>query len=286
MSAAQTAAALASHGVDLVYENNGRRLLFRLLKQVAHTAGAHAHIHFHKVRAGDGQKRHVRLAGHGLGQQGLAGARRANQQHALGDVGAQLQILVRIPQELHDLLQLLLFLVGAGHLVKGHPILAPSGHLHPRLAEFGHLVLRSRIAAAGHAPHKIDNEYKADDPQHIGQQRAHPVGGVDEILLLHKAALHLLLHQPVHIRVKRLHAADGAGNCGIILQLRRQLVAGDGEGLHLFLAEIAAHVAVGHGAAAGAHVPHHRHNKHHQQQNQQNAAGSNSSLRHRSISFL
>ena len=54
VSAAQSAAALTAHGVDLVDKYNGGGLFFRLLKQVTDAAGAHAHIHFHKVGAGDG----------------------------------------------------------------------------------------------------------------------------------------------------------------------------------------------------------------------------------------
>ena len=124
VSAAQTAAALTAHRVDLVNKHDGRRLLLGLLKQVADAAGAHAHIHLHKVGAGDGQICHVRLPRHGLGQQGLAGARRAHQQHALGDVCPQCRILLGVPQELDDLLQLLLLLIGAGHVLKCHLLAA------------------------------------------------------------------------------------------------------------------------------------------------------------------
>ena len=196
MSAAQAAASLAAHGVDLIDEYNGRGLLFRLLKQIPHTAGAYAHIHLHKIRARDGQKRHIRLPGHRLRQQRLARARRAHQQHALGNMGAQLQILVRLPEKLHDLLQLLFFLVGSGHIVKGDAVFAPAGHLHPGLTELGHLVLGGGISP-GHAPHKVNNQQQGDEAHHIGQQGGDPVGSVDEALLLHDAAFHLLLHQAV-----------------------------------------------------------------------------------------
>ena len=104
MAAAQSAAALTAHGVDLVDKHDGRGLLFGLQKQVADTAGAYAHIHLHKVGAGDGQELYVCLTGHRLGQQRLTGTRRAYQQHAFGDMGAQLQIFFRVPQEFHDLL--------------------------------------------------------------------------------------------------------------------------------------------------------------------------------------
>jgi len=111
VAAAQTAAALTAHRVDLVDEHDGGRVLLGLHKQVADTAGADAHVHFHKVGAGDGQELYPRLTGHCLGQQRFTGARRAHQQHALGDVRAQLQVLLRVAEEFHDLLQFLFFLV-------------------------------------------------------------------------------------------------------------------------------------------------------------------------------
>ena len=49
--AAQARAAMTAHGVDFVNENNARRVLLALLKQVANAARAHAHKHLHKVRA-------------------------------------------------------------------------------------------------------------------------------------------------------------------------------------------------------------------------------------------
>ena len=60
-----------------------------------------------------------RLTGHRLGDQGLAGARRAYQKYALGDAGAQRDKLLRIPEKVHDLPQLLLLLLRAGHILEG-----------------------------------------------------------------------------------------------------------------------------------------------------------------------
>ena len=54
------------------------------------------------------------LAGHRFRQEGLASARGAYKQGALGYLAAQLGILLRMAQELHDLLQLLLGGVKAG----------------------------------------------------------------------------------------------------------------------------------------------------------------------------
>src|SRR5207249_8789303 len=57
-----------------IYEDDAGRVFLALLEQVAHARGADAHEHLDKVRARDGEKRHVRLAGDRLGQQRLAGS--------------------------------------------------------------------------------------------------------------------------------------------------------------------------------------------------------------------
>ena len=90
VAAAEAGAALAADGVDLVDEDDRPAHLAGRLEQVADPAGADADEHLHEVRAGDRQERHAGLAGDGPGDEGLAGARRADQQHALGDAGADL----------------------------------------------------------------------------------------------------------------------------------------------------------------------------------------------------
>jgi hypothetical protein len=70
--------------VDFVDEDDAGRVLLGLLEHVAHAAGADADEHLDEVRAGDGEERHVGFARDGAREQGLAGARRADQQHALG----------------------------------------------------------------------------------------------------------------------------------------------------------------------------------------------------------
>src|SRR5436189_206763 len=97
---------LAADGIDLVHEDDARRVLLPLLEQVADPRGAHAHEHLHEVRARDGEERHVRLAGDGLGQECLAGAGRSDQEDALRDLPAELLELLRVLQEIDDLPQL------------------------------------------------------------------------------------------------------------------------------------------------------------------------------------
>ena len=119
VAAAEAGAAVPADRVDLVHEHDGGRVRLGLLEQVAHPGGADADEHLHEVRAGDGVERHARLAGHGAGQQRLAGARRPVQQHALGDLGPDGLELGRALQELLDLLEFLDGLVRAGHVGEG-----------------------------------------------------------------------------------------------------------------------------------------------------------------------
>ena len=119
VAAAEAGAAMAADRVDLVDEDDAGRVLLALLEHVAHAAGADADEHLDEVGAGDGEERHVGLAGDGAGQQRLAGARRADQQHALRDLAAEALELLRVLQELDDLLELLLGLVDAGDVLEG-----------------------------------------------------------------------------------------------------------------------------------------------------------------------
>src|SRR6187455_1055599 len=105
---------MATDRVDLVDEDDARRVLLALLEQVADTARADADEHLHEVRAADREEGDIGLARDGARQQRLPGSRRAHEQDALGDTPAQFLELLRLLQELDDFLKLLLGLVDAG----------------------------------------------------------------------------------------------------------------------------------------------------------------------------
>ena len=69
------AAAGPADGVQLVDEDDRRRHLLGLVEQVAHPAGADADDRLDELRRGDREERHLGLAGHRAGQQGLAACR-------------------------------------------------------------------------------------------------------------------------------------------------------------------------------------------------------------------
>ena len=103
----KTRAALAADGVDFVDEDDAGRVLLRLLEHVAHARRADADEHLDEVGAGDREERHLRLAGDRLGEQRLAGAGRADHQHAARNAPAELLELGRVAQELDQLARLL-----------------------------------------------------------------------------------------------------------------------------------------------------------------------------------
>ena len=161
--AADAGAAVAADGVDLVDEDDGRGVLLGLLEQVADPGGADTDEHLDEVRTGDRVERHAGLTGDGAGQQGLAGAGRAVEQHALGDLGADGLELRRLLQELLDLLELLDGLVAAGDVGEGRLRGVLGDQLGLGLAE-----LHDSGAAALHLVHQEQEDH---DDQDEGQQR-------------------------------------------------------------------------------------------------------------------
>ena len=170
VSTAETSSPVAAHGVDLVHEDDAGRVLLGLVEQVAHARGADADEHLDEVRARDGEERHARLAGDGPGQQGLAGAGRAVEQHALGDAGAELLELLGVLQELLDLVELLDGFVGARHVLERDLGRIDAHPFGPALAEAHHLGAAA-LHAAHHEHHEGDDE---DDRQQQAEEGARP----------------------------------------------------------------------------------------------------------------
>ena len=110
---ARHVAALADR-VELVDEHDARRLRLRRREEVAHARRADADEHLDELGAAEVEERHAGLAGDGAREQRLAGAGRADQQHALRQLGAEAGVLGGILEEGDDLLRLLDRLVDAG----------------------------------------------------------------------------------------------------------------------------------------------------------------------------
>ena len=155
MSAAQPRAALTSNGINLVDKDDARSYLFCLFKKVTHTGCTDTDEHLDEVGATDREELNTRLAGDRLRKERFARARRAEEQHSLGDACAELVELVGGLEELDDFLKLLLGFVRPCHIGKGHLFLIAHHEAHARLAEVHH-------APAAHLGLLHDEEPEAD----------------------------------------------------------------------------------------------------------------------------
>jgi hypothetical protein len=81
-------ATMPAHRIDLVDEDDARRVLLALFKQVAYARCADADKHLNKVRTGDREERNVCFTRNRTGQQSLTGSRRSHHQNAFGNTSA------------------------------------------------------------------------------------------------------------------------------------------------------------------------------------------------------
>ena len=123
-------------------------------------------------------------AGDRLGQQGLAGAWHAHQQHPLGDARSHLGELTRILEKLDDFLEFVLGLVLAGHVGKVDLLGGLHVTLGAALAE-----RESAIAAALDLPEHEPDEEESEHPREEidehpqGRHVARPAGDLNRLLL-------------------------------------------------------------------------------------------------------
>src|SRR5213594_692157 len=212
VSAAQAGAALSAHGVDLVHEDDAGRVLLGLVEQVADAAGADADEHLDELRARDREEGDPGLAGHGLAEQRLARAWRADEQHALGDARAEGHELLGVLEELDDLRQLLLGLVDAGDIGERDRRLVARDHPRARASKGDGLVVAA-LRLAQDPPHEGRDQ---DDEDDVRQQDADQVAARLALLELdgHRAAaLHAVGAQVVLV----LALARAVGQDDVVL---------------------------------------------------------------------
>ena len=79
MTAAEAGAAVSANGVNLVDEDDARRMGLSLLEKVPHPRGTDADEHLDEIRARHREERPTRLAGDRTREQRFARARRPNE---------------------------------------------------------------------------------------------------------------------------------------------------------------------------------------------------------------
>ena len=88
-------------------------------EQPADARRADAGVHLDEVGAAGEEEGHAGFPGDRAREQRLAGARRADQQHAFGDPPTERVEAAGLPQEVDDFLDLVLRLVDTGDVLKG-----------------------------------------------------------------------------------------------------------------------------------------------------------------------
>ena len=169
IAAAHADAAMATDRINFINKDDAGGIFLGLLKHIAHTAGSYPDEHFDEIGTRNGEEWHASLTRNGTRQQGFPRSRGANQQHSFRNFGAQFLELLRRLKEFHHLLQLLLGLINAGNVVKGHLPMFFGQHAGTATAKAHRLA-----PAALHLAHK---EYPHPDKQQHGepgQQNANP----------------------------------------------------------------------------------------------------------------
>ena len=168
----------AAERIELVDEDDARRLRFGLREQIAHACRTDADEHLDELRSAQAEEWNLGLTGDGPRQERLAGSRRADEQHALRNAATERCVLPWIAQELDDLFQLLLGLVHAGHIREAHLhiVVCKDAMLAPRKRH--HAAFGAADAAREVAPDDEDEDERKDPSENLGQPPADELAGV------------------------------------------------------------------------------------------------------------
>ena len=225
VSAAETGTAMTADRVDFVDKDDAGSVLLALLEQVADAAGADADEHFNEVRTGDGEEGDVGFARDRACEQGLAGSRRPDEQHALGDAAAEALELLGLAQELDDFLELFLGFVYARDILEGNLFLLHGEQAGARLAEAHGLV-----SAGLHLAHHKQEQAEQDDHGQDADDGLQPEGLA---LILVRDGDAVLAHGLVKFRV--VGRGEGGGDDGVedllalVFVVRGNLSVGHGD---------------------------------------------------------
>ena len=172
MTAADISAAGPAERVEFVDKDDRRSVFASLLEEVAYPGRTHPDKHLDKLRSGDRKERHFGFAGDRTGQQCLAGAGRADQQHPFGRPPAEPAIGLGILQKVDDFDELVLGLVDTRDIGKGDFGLLLDIDLGAALAD-RHQPAEPALSHSADREHPdADKEDRRQDP---GQQIGDPM---------------------------------------------------------------------------------------------------------------
>ena len=251
IAVAEAGAAVATDGVNLVDEDDARGRFLGLGEHVADAGCADADEHLDEVRARDGEEGHARLAGDGAGEKGLAGAGRADQQRALGDLAAEPRELAGILEEFDDFLKLLARLIDSGDVGEGHAAFLL--RQHPRAAFAEAHRARSRILL-----HLAEDEEADSEDEEEGQRLEEDEGEQRRLFLGLDLDRDILGDQPVgDVGVGRGDGAErlAVGELAADHRAAAGRGGGDGHAADIALVDLFDEIGVSERLAGGGAAP-------------------------------
>ena len=166
---------LRADGIEFIDEDDARRNLLGLIKQVANTRGSDADKHLHKLRTCAREERHIRLARDTTSEQSFTRTGRAAQKHTCGDARAHGVVLVEILQVGNEFKHLRLDVVDAGDVLQRHPLAnvrVVVARRHVTKHVFGAILVRAfvnkpRIEYQHHRRRRVEHERHDLEPARI-----------------------------------------------------------------------------------------------------------------------
>src|SRR5689334_18368701 len=116
MTATQAGAAMATHRVDFIDEDNAGCMLLRLLEHIANSRSAHADEHFYEIRTGDGEERNLGFSGNSTGKKRFTRSWRTDHQHAARNFAAEPLKLTGVFKEFDNFDDFFFGFFDAGHI--------------------------------------------------------------------------------------------------------------------------------------------------------------------------
>ena len=214
IAAADTGTALPADGIDFIDKDQAGTVFLGPFEKIPHPACANTHEHLHEFGTRKREERHARLASDRFGEKCFAGAGGAYQQHTFGNFCPHRGKALGGLQKGHHLLQILLGLLNAGHVIELH-----SGFGLHREAGFGFAELHRLAGPTGHAVGAAREKYERADQQQGKQEiaeqsegRGGRLGGVNveaDALLLE--LVHQLRGQARQVDPQPLHPVVEVG---------------------------------------------------------------------------
>src|ERR1051326_4028068 len=141
--------AVLADTIDFVDEDDRRAVLGGLAEELAHALRADADKDFREIAAVRAEETSICFTSNSFSEHSLAGSRRTDEQHALGQVAPEALVFSRFAQKIHDLLHLALGFLDTGNLAKSN------GRSMSHMCAFAFAQI--------HLPHEHENDDPADE---------------------------------------------------------------------------------------------------------------------------